>query len=184
MDNFLTVKEFANKANKSEETIKRWIRSGKISNAIKESDKKGWKIPESDLNAGEEMKNKEKSICQTHKQFESRHDERDLINLAYQAVTMTYPTEDILEELSDVGIRRTLELLLCMQQSPTRVRNVIGFLKKGIQENWSSETIPIKLPRNQSIRIYELTQQEYKERMAQNEKSFTPKVPFYNWLDE
>jgi predicted site-specific integrase-resolvase len=43
MINLLSVKEFAQRINKSEETVKRWIRSGKIPNARKESDKKGWR---------------------------------------------------------------------------------------------------------------------------------------------
>jgi hypothetical protein len=71
-----------------------------------------------------------------------------------------------------------------MQQSPTKVRSINGFLKKGIKENWGPASIPIKLPRNQSKRIYELTQQEYEERIAHEEKSYTQNVPFYNWLEE
>lgn len=34
---------------KHEETIKRWIRSGKFPNAYRNSDKEGWRVIESDL---------------------------------------------------------------------------------------------------------------------------------------
>jgi hypothetical protein len=184
MEKLLTVKEFSTRTNKSEETIKRWIRSGKIPNAIKDSDKKGWRIPESNLSLEETSQDSDLAFIQTSQLSDSYHNDKELVNLAYQAVTMTHPTEEMLNELSNIGIKRTLELLLCLQQSPTKVRNVAGFLKKGIKENWGPASIPIKLPRNQSKRIYELTQQDYKERIAHEEKSYTPKVPFYNWLEE
>ncbi|MGG3527745.1 helix-turn-helix domain-containing protein [Bacillus pseudomycoides] len=44
-----TVKEMATALGKHEETIKRWLRSGKFPNAFRNSDKQGWKIPESDF---------------------------------------------------------------------------------------------------------------------------------------
>ncbi|WP_257143364.1 helix-turn-helix domain-containing protein [Bacillus cereus] len=47
--NMYTVKELALTLQKHEETIKRWLRSGKFPNAFCNSDKKGWRIPESDL---------------------------------------------------------------------------------------------------------------------------------------
>lgn len=43
------VKEMATALGKHEETIKRWLRSGKFPNAFRNSDKQGWKIPESDF---------------------------------------------------------------------------------------------------------------------------------------
>ncbi|MGG2065958.1 helix-turn-helix domain-containing protein [Bacillus sp. S14(2024)] len=44
-----TVKEWASTLGKLEETIKRWLHSGKFSTAFRNSDKEGWRIPESDL---------------------------------------------------------------------------------------------------------------------------------------
>jgi excisionase family DNA binding protein len=106
VEKFLTVKEFATRTNKSEETIKRWIRSGKIPNAIKESDKKGWRIPESDFNLGETIQNSDLAFTQTPQLSDSHHNEKELVNLAYQAVTMTYPTEEILNDLTNIGIKK------------------------------------------------------------------------------
>ena len=44
-----TVKEVAELLSKHEETIKRWIRTGKLPNSYRNSDKEGWRILESDL---------------------------------------------------------------------------------------------------------------------------------------
>ena len=44
-----TVKEVAEIVGKHEETIKRWIRSGKFPNSYRNSDKEGWRILETDL---------------------------------------------------------------------------------------------------------------------------------------
>ena len=44
-----TVKEVSSLIGKHEETIKRWIRSGKLPNSYRNSDKEGWRILESDL---------------------------------------------------------------------------------------------------------------------------------------
>lgn len=44
-----TVKEVADLLGKHEETIKRWIRSGKLPNSYRNSDKEGWRIIELDL---------------------------------------------------------------------------------------------------------------------------------------
>lgn len=49
-------------------------------------------------------------------------EEWELVKLAYEAVTLTSPTEEILTLLSVVGIKRTLEILLIMQQSATKVK--------------------------------------------------------------
>ncbi|WNF36620.1 hypothetical protein RJD24_19730 [Bacillaceae bacterium IKA-2] len=45
-----------------------------------------------------------------------KQEERELILLAYQAVTMTSPTPQIINILEYVGIKRTLEVLMVMQQ--------------------------------------------------------------------
>lgn len=184
MDTFLTVKDFAQMANKSEETIKRYIRAGKLPNAVKESDKKGWRIPKSDINCILSLEHaptvqspistqSTSTSDEPHKQ-ENNQDTRELVNLAFQAVTMTSPTEEILGYLSYIGIKRTLELLLCMQQSPNKVRNVEAFLKKGIAKGWTPTTVPIKKERNRS---------RIQAKSSHIENDYTPQVPFYNWLE-
>ncbi|WP_260399850.1 hypothetical protein [Peribacillus simplex] len=60
---------------------------------------------------------------------------RDLVTLAYKTVTLSSPTEDMIALLSQVGIQRCMEVLLIMQQSLLKVRNVDGFIKKAIREN-------------------------------------------------
>lgn len=128
---------------KHEETIKRWIRSGKFPNSYRNSDKEGWRIIESDLL---KLKNVV-PINKTEQQVEelkSDVDESELVKLAYQAVTLSSPKNEILSILSVVGIKCTLEILLIMQQSPTKVKNPEGFIRKAIRENLSPTTIPIK----------------------------------------
>ncbi len=71
-----------------------------------------------------------------------------------------------------------------MQQSATKVKKTDGFTHKAIRENWSPTSIPIKLQKKQSKRLYELTQQDYEQKptIMQNEQS--RELPFYNWIDE
>lgn len=180
-----TVKEVAGLLDKHEETIKRWIRSGKLPHAFINSDKEGWRIPESDLlnlkNGIQVIKieqhNEDKEI--------DNMDEDELVKLGYEAVTLTSPSEEILSILSVVGIKRTLEILLIMQQSPTKVKNPDGFIKKAIRENWNPTSVPIKLPRKQSKHLYELTQQDYNDRNIHNkENTYKQNLPFYNWLED
>jgi excisionase family DNA binding protein len=79
-----TVKQVAELLGKNEETIKRWIRSGKLPNSYRNSDKEGWRIHESDLlnlnnfltiNKIDQQNNDLKWV-----------DETELAKLAYQAV--------------------------------------------------------------------------------------------------
>ena len=152
-----TVKEVSELLGKHEETIKRWIRSGKFPNSYRNSDKEGWRIIESDL-----LKlNNVVPINKTEQQngdIKSDVDEMELVKLAYQVVTFTSPTDEILSILSVVGIKRTLEILLIMQQSATKVKNPNGFIKKAVRENWSPTSVPVKLPKKQSNRLYDLSQ--------------------------
>lgn len=176
VETYLTVKEVAHLLNKSEETIKRWIRSGKIQNATKENDKSGWRIPNSALNvllASPMTKNTTKinAIPADFSLSESQKQERELVILAFEAVTMTSPTEEIINILSFVGIKRTLEVLLTMQQSPTKVKNPIGFIKKAISKGWTPTTLPIKKERNVA-------------RINKQNESTVPLKPFYNWLED
>lgn len=177
-----TVKEVASLLNKHEETIKRWIRSGKLPNSYRNSDKEGWRIVKADLlnlNAFPHFIKTDSPENNVERNLE----EIELIKLSFQAVTLTSPSEDILSRLSIVGIKRTLEILLIMQQSSTKVKNHEGFIRKAIQENWSPATIPNRLQKNVNKKIYELTQREHDEIISSsvNKKN---KVPFYNWLEE
>jgi hypothetical protein len=92
--------------------------------------------------------------------------------LAYEAVTMTSPTEEIIGYLSYVGIKRTLEILLTMQQSPTPVKNPTSFIKKAITQGWTPTTLPIKKERNVA------------RKKKNNETESNLPLPFYNWLEE
>ncbi|PEM68055.1 helix-turn-helix domain-containing protein [Bacillus pseudomycoides] len=183
--NMYTVKELALALQKHEETIKRWLRSGKFPNAFRNSDKEGWRIPESDLvhiKQGAEFVKKDSQ--QSKQVVREEIEELELIKLAYRAVILTSPTEDILALLSVVGIKRTLEILLIMQQSATKVKNPNGFIKKAIRENWSPTSIPIKLQKKQSKHIYDLTQQDYQAIRNQEQHEYQPKVLLFNWLEE
>lgn len=177
-----TVKEVANLIGKHEETIKRWIRAGKLPNSYRNSDKEGWRILKSDLLKLNNVMSTNK-ITPQKDEINSRYDETELVKLAYEAVTLISPTKETLSILSVVGIKRTLEILLIMQQSATKVKNPDGFIRKAIREHWSPISTPVKVPRKQSKRVYELSQHEYEEQFNKVEKQQS-KVPFYNWLED
>lgn len=101
----------------------------------------------------------------------SKQEERELILLAYQSVTMTSPTAQIINVLTHVGLKRTLEVLLVMQQSPNKVRNPEAFLKKAISQGWNPTTLPIKKERNIA---------RYESRNNNSASNF----PSYNWLKQ
>lgn len=77
-----------------------------------------------------------------------------------------------------------MEILLIMQQSPSKVKNPDGFIKKAIRENWSPESVPIKLPRKQSKRLYDISQQDYNPINDNEDETYKRKDPFYNWLED
>ncbi|WRU96251.1 helix-turn-helix domain-containing protein [Priestia filamentosa] len=177
------VKEVAQLVGKHEETVKRWIRTGKFPNAYRNSDKEGWRIPEGDLpQLGTLITAQEYEQIQEEKQPNVQ--ESILVKLAYEAVTLTSPTEEMLNILSVVGIHRILEILLIMQQSATKVKNPDGFIKKAIRENWSPSTLPIKLPKKQSKHLYDFTQKEREHLPTQKEASHSRTLPFVNWLED
>ncbi|PGL70063.1 helix-turn-helix domain-containing protein [Bacillus sp. AFS055030] len=182
MTKVYSVKEVADLLGKHEETIKRWLRSGKLPNSFRNSDKEGWKIPESDLLNLNKVVVPVGTIEQL--EVEPDADETDLVKLAYEAVTLTSPTGDILSVLSIIGIKRTLEILLIMQQSTSKVKNPDGFIKKAVRENWSPTSVPVKLPKKQSKRIYDLSQKDISNVAESNDEPFKRRVPFYNWLEE
>lgn len=177
-----TVKEVSDLTGKHEETIKRWIRSGKLPNSYRNSDKEGWRILKSDLI----NLNRVLPVEQTEQRdngIKSDTNETELVKLAYQAVTLTSPTDELLSMLSDAGIKRTLEILLIMQQSTTKVKNPDGFIRKAIRENWDPTSVPVKMPKNQSKRLYDLTQQDYERSISRTEQQQSGKVSLYNWID-
>jgi hypothetical protein len=110
---------------------------------------------------------------------DSQEDIRESVALAYQAVTMTSPQEDILGLLSHQGIKRALEILVVVKQSPTPVKNINKFIEKCINENWSPSTVPIKQQRKVS-RI-PAKKKDKPELGPQQETQHQP-VPFYDWL--
>lgn len=184
---YFKVKDVAEKFQKSEETIKRWIRSGRIPNAIKKSDKEGWLIPISDIE--QILLNKKNTyyhnsskdlysaipIPQRQKVPQQQDEIREIIILAFQAATMSSPTEELIGLLEYVGVKRTLEILLIMRQSPNQVKNHQAFIKKAIQKGWTPSTIPLKLDRKKS-RLPSLS--------SQDNENYHREVPFYNWLEE
>lgn len=178
-----TVKEAAHIFEKHEETIKRWLRAGKFPNAYIKSDKEGWRIPGRDLNISN-SESIQTSVNRTKHIQQPNSYENELIQLAYQAVTLTVPTNEIVQILSNVGIKRTLEILLIMHQSFIKVKNPDGFIKKAIRENWSPNTIPIKLQKKKSKRLVELTQEDYNNMQNEEESASTRTIPFYNWLED
>ncbi len=182
------MRELAKFYGKHEETIKRWLRAGKFPNAYRLSDKEGWRIPEVDLQLSHTKKEEINPTIQTNESRtdtqKNKDDDGELINLAYQAVTLTMPSKEIIDILSMVGIKRTLEILLIMQQSATKVKNPDGFIKKAIRENWNPSTIPIKLPKKKSKRLIELTNQDYENMNSSGEEKIKRDLPFYNWLED
>jgi hypothetical protein len=95
-----TASEVANPFGKHEETIKRWIRTGKFPNSYCNSDKEGWRFIESDLlsmdqqslpnvKQGQAIEQNETNIMQE----QDEQNERELVKLAYEAITITSPTD-------------------------------------------------------------------------------------------
>ncbi|MED3915605.1 helix-turn-helix domain-containing protein [Priestia megaterium] len=178
-----TVREVAQLVGKHEETVKRWIRAGKFPSAYRNSDKEGWRILEGDLPQLDTL-----VTAQEYKQIKEERQphaqESTLVKLAYEAVTLTSPKEEMVNILSVVGIERTLEILLIMRQSATKVKNPDGFIKKAISENWSPSTLPVKLPKKQSKHLYDFTQQARGKMPNQQESAGSSRIPFFNWLEE
>lgn len=173
----LTVREVAEITQKSEETVKRWLRAGKFPNAYKSTDKEGWRIPQSDVQSLFITNNNKSLIRENLKENQviptPQNDEiKELVSLAYQAVTMSNPSEYIIDILEQTGLKRTLEILLIMRQSPNKVKNPEGFIKKAIDKGWTPNTLPIK-----NNRLIDTIQSSIRS----DERST---VPFYNWLEE
>ena len=128
----VTVKEMAQHFGKNEETIKRWIRSGKFPNAYKNSDKEGWKIPQRDLVS---LANPLLIQC-LDPRSETNNNEREWVKLAYEAVLLSAPNEEMVSVLAFIGIKRTLEVLRMVRNKPNVEENPEQWIKQAITEGW------------------------------------------------
>lgn len=180
---YLSVKELAVKLEKNPETIKRWIKNGKFPNAKKENDRNGWLIPLSDLELFQQFNGSVPLNVNNQINSDNALELDELVILAYEAVILSHPPDEVIELLARAGIKRTLQVLLTMQQSPTKVKHPAGFIKKALELGWNPQTIPVKIPRKKSKRLFELTQQDYNHNSEQNNTNIDT-VPFYNWLEE
>ena len=93
---------------KHEETIKRWIRSGKFPNAYRKSDKEGWRVIETNL-----MKlNKVIPVSEVEQKsiIKSEVDETEIVKLAYQTVTLTLPSDEMLSILMGSSKKQYLKI--------------------------------------------------------------------------
>lgn len=158
---YLSVKEFARRLGKSEETIKRWIRSGKIANARKESDKKGWQIPEYCLHSNNQS---EQQVLPVEEPVPSVSDVERIISLAYQIAFLCEPSESILHRLKLCGLERAMEIILTMRQSPNTIKNPEGFISKAVVLGWGPNT---------------LLRRQDKKKPEPSRSSLT----LYNWLE-
>lgn len=85
-------------------------------------------------------------------------DRHTAVVLAYQVATLTYPSSEVLELLLPLPYERTLELLLVLRQSPSKVASPLNFLRRAIQEGWTPESLPEPINRkvqNIEQRFYE-----------------------------
>ncbi|MFP3126383.1 helix-turn-helix domain-containing protein [Ectobacillus funiculus] len=190
MPEYLSVKQVAEMYGKNEETIKRWCRKGKkFPGAFRKSDKEGWRIPVTDLENNENAPSEQPELVNG---VSFSDDElKELIVLAYRVGTKTEPTEEFINILSFLGLKRSLELLLVMRLSPSEVNNHEGFLKKAIKYGWTLKTKPQKGKRRQSTRKTsrkELTPEwlvqikEQEKEPVQNSKSIDELLSTYNFL--
>ncbi|MBT2721424.1 helix-turn-helix domain-containing protein [Bacillus sp. ISL-46] len=183
VNEFYTVKDVAKILGKSEETVKRWLRDEKKKSALfphanKNSDKEGWKIPLSDvevLAAASEGYSGLKRYQENSNEIDDwdQEDIKELVKLAYQAVTLTIPTEDIIDILSFVGIKRCLEILLIMQQNHKTIKSPKSYIRKAIAYGWSPSEPPALMKRAENIRS-----------TSEKPKEESKPIPFYNWLEE
>lgn len=74
-------------------------------------------------------------------------DKEDVLILAYQIATLTSPDPEVFELLLPLPLVRSLELLLLIRQSPKPVKSPINFLRRAIEDGWTSETIPQRIDR-------------------------------------
>ncbi|PSL41286.1 hypothetical protein B0H94_12032 [Salsuginibacillus halophilus] len=73
--------------------------------------------------------------------------EGELIHMAFRLATLTDPSEEMQEVLEKQGVEAAFQALLVLRQSPKRVRNVEGFLKKALVMGWGPSTVPVRRSR-------------------------------------
>lgn len=174
MDNYLSVKEFAKRIGKSEETVKRKLRNNTYPGAYKKSDKLGWQIPERYLNSSDQEKiltvPLEESLA--HLSPSASNIERIII-LAYQIAFLCEPSESILHRLKSCGLERALEIILTMRQSPNPIKNPEGFIQKAVVLGWKPNTL-----------LEKRTKQKIQNTDENTMKSNKPKIFLYDWLND
>lgn len=82
----------------------------------------------------------------------------DAIDQAFRIATLTEPNGEIRSLLGDLEFERVLELLLMLRQSPKKVQNPAGFLRRAVQEGWRPDQLPEKIDRkteNATERFYQ-----------------------------
>ncbi len=175
---YFSVTQVAAQLGKSEETIKRWLRSGKrFPNAFKISDTEGWRIPAGDLLVGQAKSPPHQEQLTTDNltpDYSPQDNLTELVTLAYQAVTLTYPTEEIVNLLREQGLRRSLQILLTMNQSKNKVKSPVGFIRACIKGNWTSDTLPEKIDRRHV---------SLEQKLGFDSDTNVESFPFYNWLE-
>lgn len=101
---------------------------------------------------------------------------KELLLLAYQAVTLVAPTEEILDLLASVGMKRALEILLVMRQSPAQIKNHTAFIKAAVIKGWTPDSLPVK----KSRKIAKVPSPDSEN----SNTGFNSSVPLYNWLED
>lgn len=102
-----------------------------------------------------------------------RMNKRQAIIMVYQIATMTYPSPEIINLLCDYPFERCLEVLLVLRQSPNKVKAPERFIKRALEEGWTSATTP------RNVKCKSAAQNE--NRQGDQERVV---FPFYNWLED
>ncbi|MGG0720264.1 helix-turn-helix domain-containing protein [Robertmurraya massiliosenegalensis] len=173
---YLTVKEFAEKTGKSEETIKRYLRKGIYPDAYKANDKAGWRIPEMYLFPEKDL-SKQLQLdfnAQVPSSNSTSENDEHIISLAYQIAFLAVPSDNILKRLKLCGVVRALEIILTMRQSPKPIKNAEGFIRKAIMMGWSPNGLHKNIPKFKQKSLEEKT----------TEQVSPSAIPFYNWLED
>jgi len=71
-----------------------------------------------------------------------------LIMLSYELATLSTPSFEVMQLLMPLPFERTMELLMIMRQQQKPIRSPLNFLRRAIEENWSRETLPMKVDRH------------------------------------
>lgn len=75
----------------------------------------------------------------------------------YQITTLTNPSDEVLQLLSEVDFKRFLDLMMVLRQYKGNISAPHRFLKRAIDENWTAETLPERVDRkkeNHEQRFY------------------------------